>query len=472
MSAAILNGALNVGPGLLDFTGGGTSPESMPLDGISVQELLGEIQQLLNLLPMSVNQTETGKAPPSPIGSTDAEISTPQSLPSTGSLEMPGATGASGPAINSPPSGGNSASDTNNDLENAMSQTEQKDPTLYDKTMKDGKDGDGNSLVEDELQAYKEGDISKQQAIEEVSGAQSLANQNGGGKINQKEKDKAQSALGEDVIKGGKSRAAQAIVNALESLNPFGALVKGIQSKTSKTQPENILQAGQGVTQRATQQAMQDMSEADPKLAQKFLQDAAGDGNAMVSDMVDLKNEENSGAVPNTFTDQDAQMLGSQVGDYGKGKVNSPEDQAFTQTFGTDTLYRGSTRGSKALDKVESTVGSVLQSVVAPVTDTVGGVDDLVHGKIGDAFKQFGDALGAAGMDAAMVVAPEAAPEIDIGAVAADGTDAAITARSALDPILSGTKAIGKANDYSNDVNNGLNFLDGNNNNGNDPLNG
>ncbi|PLZ03459.1 hypothetical protein CY652_06550 [Burkholderia sp. WAC0059] len=347
-----------------------------------------------------------------------------------------------------------------------MSQTEEKDPTLFAQTEKDGQDGNGNGLVQDELQAYKEGDITKQQCIDEVSGAQSLANNNGGGKINGTVRKDAEQALGGSYIKGGQTRAAHDIVKALESFTPIGAIVKGVQSKTSSSKPETILQAAQPAVQQGTQQAMQDMEDADPELAQQFEQDAKkGNGNGMVNDMIELKQEEQSGEVPDTFTDQDAQMLGSQVGNYGKGKVNSQENQAFTQTFGADTLYQGSSRGAKDFSKFENGVGDIMQKVVAPVTDTATGVDDLVHGNIKGAFSQFGQALGGAAMDAAMVLAPEAAPELEVGAAAAEGADAAASAGSALDPILSGANMLGKGNNYYNDANNAVNYLNGNGNN-------
>ncbi|WP_167234938.1 hypothetical protein, partial [Burkholderia sp. Ap-962] len=394
--------------------------------------------------------------------------------PLAGAAGGSGSPGGSGSAASSGGTGstGNSSVDsTNSELESAMAQTQQKDPTLYAKTMKDAQSGNGNELVKDELQAYKEGAISKDQAIKEVQGAQGLANQNGGGKINKDVRNQAEQALGGNYIGKGQTRVEHAIVKGLESFTPLGAIIKGAKDKTAKAGPENIIQAGQAVTQQASQTAIQHMQEADPELAAKFQQDAQkGDGNAMVNDMVQLKGEEQAGQVPNSFSDQDAQMLGSQVGNYGKGKVNAQEEQKFTDTFGADTLYRGSTRGAKLFDKVENTVGGIMGKVVEPVTDTVGGVDKLVHGDIKGAFKEFGNALGAAATDAAMVVAPEAAPELEIGAMAAEGASAAASADRVLDPILGGAKALGKANDHVNDANNALNMITGNNNGNHDGL--
>ncbi|AJK49469.1 hypothetical protein BGL_2c14020 [Burkholderia plantarii] len=460
--------------------GGGASPDFGAADPQTASALLTVIMQALQQLQ---NALGDGGAPSMPAATPEGmpanAAASPSGVASALSAATGGTTAAATPAGNGTPggassstpaagsSGGSGTAGTNSDLENAMAQTQAKDPTLYAKTMKDAQSGNGNGLVEDELQAYKEGAITKQQATEEVSGAQSLANQNGGGRINGKVRGEAQDALGKNVIGKGQTRIEHDIVKAFESFTPIGAIIKGSKDKTSKQGPENIIQAGQAVTQQASQTAMQDMQSADPNLAAKFQQDAhKGDGNAMVEDMVQLKSEEQSGQVPDTFTDQDAQMLGSQVGNYGKGKVNSQEEQSFTQAFGADTLYRGSTRGSKAFNKVEDAVGGIMDKVVSPVTDTVGGVDKLVHGDIKGAFKEFGNALAGAATDVAMVVAPEAAPELEVGAMAAEGASAAASADRVLDPILSGARTLGKANDHVNDANDAVNMLTGNNNNG------
>jgi hypothetical protein len=355
------------------------------------------------------------------------------------------------------------------DLENAMSSTQAKDPTLFAKTMKDAQSGDGNALVEDELQAYKEGAITKQQAVAEVSGAQKLANDHGGGKINGHVKGDAQALLGGSYIKGGQTRAGHAISKFFESFTPIGAIVKGVKDKTSKPS-EDILSAAQPALSQGTQRAMADMQAADPALARKFQQDASrGDGNAMVDDMVNLKREQQSGAVPNTFSDQDAQLLGSQVGSLGKGKVNSAEDQKFAQAFGTDTLYRGSSAASKTWNKIEDGVGSFMQQIVSPVTDTVGGVVDLVHGDVKGAFSEFGKAFVGAATDVAMVVAPEAAPEVEAGMIAARGgaeaAKIATTSDGAVSSLMKGAKMIDKGNSYANHANDAANYLTGNNGN-------
>lgn len=488
----LVNGSIGmgIGPVIPSASGplGGASPDVGAADPQTASALLTVIMQALQQLQSALGDGGSDGTPSMPsmpsmpadsalpatgmpsgaaASPSGAAGATPAATGGTTAAAAPGGGAAGGTTTGSASSSGSSGTDsTNSDLENAMAQTQAQDPTLYAKTMKDAQSGNGNGLVEDELQAYKEGAITKQQATEEVSGAQSLANQNGGGRINGKVRGEAQDALGKNVIGKGQTRVEHDIVKAFESFTPIGAIIKGSKDKTSKQGPENVIQAGQAVTQQASQTAMQDMQSADPNLAAKFQQDAQkGDGNAMVDDMVQLKSEEQSGQVPDTFTDQDAQMLGSQVGNYGKGKVNSQEEQSFTQAFGADTLYRGSTRGSKAFNKVEDTVGGIMGKVVSPVTDTVGGVDKLVHGDIKGAFKEFGNALAGAATDAAMVVAPEAAPELEVGAMAAEGASAAASADRVLDPILSGARTLGKANDHVNDANDAVNMLTGNNNN-------
>lgn len=70
--------------------------------------------------------------------------------------------------------------------------------------------------------------------------------------------------------------------------------------------------------------------------------------------------------MPNTVSDQDAQTLGSEVGDLSQGKVNSTEEQNFTQAFGTDALYRGSSSASKTRDKIENAAGGFMQPAARP----------------------------------------------------------------------------------------------------------
>jgi hypothetical protein len=128
-----------------------------------------------------------------------------------------------------------------------------------------------------------------------------------------------------------------------------------------------ILSAAQPALARGSQRAMADMQAAVPTLAQKFQQDATkGDGNAMVEDMDQLKREEQNGPVPNTFSGQDAQTLGGEVGDLGKGKVNSTEEQNFTQAFRMDVLYRGSSSASKTWDKIVNAAGGFMQPAARP----------------------------------------------------------------------------------------------------------
>ena len=370
-------------------------------------------------------------------------------------------------------SGQNKTQQINGDLQDAMSQTQANDPTLFAKTMKDGQTGDGNALVQDELQAYKSGDITKQQATEEISGAQALANAHGGGKISKQVISQETAALGTNVIHGGKTRGEQKLVTGLEDFTGLGAVIKGIGQTTSKgDKPEDILAAAQPATQQGTQQALEDMQQADPALAQKFQQDAGsgsgkGDGNAMTADLVQLKNEETDGQVPDTFTDADAQTLGYQIGGQSKGKVSSAEDQDFAAAFGTDTLDRGSGKGTKILDKVENGVGNAMQQIVSPETDSVGAVDQFAHGNTKGGLDDLGQAAIGAASDAAMVAAPEAAPEIEMGGAAA-GAAARAGMDGAGDAAKSGSSlgsSLGKANDYGNDINNAYSQMSGNNQN-------
>ncbi|MGH8778851.1 hypothetical protein [Paraburkholderia sp.] len=435
-------------------------------------ELMPIIEQALRALQSASQAPGQPPAPPQ-----QSSPGLPQSggsgagttMPPT-SQGSPAATPSSTPASGSGTTG-SGATGGGTSLENAMSQTQQMDPTLFAKTMKDAKSGDGNSLAEDELQAYKEGAISKDQAIQEVSGAQKLANDHGGGKINGHVKDDAKSLLGGSYINGGQTRAGHAISKFFESFTPIGAIVKGVQGKTSK-QSEDILTAAQPAEQQGAQQAMADMQAADPTLTAKFQQDAKkGDGNSMVDDLVQLKSEEQSGQVPNTFSDQDAQLLGSQIGDVGKGKVNGQKDQEFTQAFGTDTLFRGSSKASKTWDKIENGVGGFMQQIVSPVTDTVGGVVDLAHGDVKGAFSQFGQAFVGAATDAAMVFAPEAAPEMEVGMMAARGGieagEAASSGSSMVSNLMKGAKVVDKADKAYDHANDAVNYLTGNNDNSN-----
>jgi hypothetical protein len=387
----------------------------------------------------------------------------------------PATDAASNDAASAQASDASGAAGGGTDLENGMSNLQQQDPTLFAKIQKDGQSGDGNSLVEDELQAYKEGALTKDQATQAVSGAQSLANQNGGGKINNKVKGDAQAALGGSYINGGQTRFEHGAAKFFESFTPIGAIVKGVSDKTSsKPAQEDVLTASQPALQQGGQNAMADLQSVDPSLAQKFQTDAkAGDGNSMVDDLVKAKQEEQASGMPNTFTDQDAQLLGSQIGAAGKGKVNDKEDKAFTQAFGTDTLFRGSSAASKAFNKAEDSVGGFMQQIVSPVTDTVGGVDKLAHGDVKGAFKEFGNAAVGAISDAAMVVAPEAAPELEVGEMALrgglDAGKAAATAGADGSSLVSkGFKLADKANDYYNDANDAINVVSGNNNNNSD----
>ncbi|GAN54973.1 hypothetical protein [Tanticharoenia sakaeratensis] len=316
----------------------------------------------------------------------------------------------------------------NQDLEQGMDQVEQSDPMLFAKIMTDGHSGNGNQLVEDELQAYKEGDLTKEQAVDAVSGAQSLANDNGGGKINKHVKSDAEAALGGSYIKGGQTRAGHAILKFLEDISPLAQMIKGIKSKTSDgTQKESVLDAGQGALQSGVQQVMSDLSETDPALAQQFAKDAKSkDGNAMAEDLVAAGQE--SSTLGGSFSDSDAAMLGSQLGSMGKGKISSKDADAFQAEFGQGTIARGSSSASKGWDKFENGLGNFMSSLVSPVTDGVGAIDQFAKGNTSEGLKDLGGAFMGVASDAALIVAPEAAPEMEGAETAARAGEAGATA--------------------------------------------
>lgn len=301
----------------------------------------------------------------------------------------------------------------NHDLEQGMNKVEQNDPALFAKIMTDGQNGNGNALVKEALQAEKEGNLTKDQAIDAVSGAQSLANQNGGGKINKGVRKEAETQLGGNYIHGGQTRAGHAILKFLEDTSPLAQMIKGIKSKTSDGTPkENVLQAGQGALQNGVGQAMSDMANLDPLLAQQFAQDAKSkNGNAMAQD-VEVAGEE-SKALGGGFSNADGATLGSQIGPMGKGKVSEQDTKDFEAEFGQGTIDRGSSQASKGWDKFENGVGNFMGSLVSPVTDGVGAIDQFAKGNTAQGLKDLGGAVMGAVSDAALVVAPEAAPEIE-----------------------------------------------------------
>ena len=58
--------------------------------------------------------------------------------------------------------------------------------------------GDGNAAVDDIAQAYKEGLLTKEEAIEAANGLQQVITEEGGGKISDGQRKKLQEALGLD----------------------------------------------------------------------------------------------------------------------------------------------------------------------------------------------------------------------------------------------------------------------------------
>jgi hypothetical protein len=69
-------------------------------------------------------------------------------------------------------------------------------------------DGDGNAAVDDIVKGYKDGILTKDQAIELANGVQEEANKHGGGRINDTKRDELKTALGLDYdpISKGKTR--------------------------------------------------------------------------------------------------------------------------------------------------------------------------------------------------------------------------------------------------------------------------
>ncbi|MBO1360429.1 hypothetical protein J2D73_11585 [Acetobacter sacchari] len=314
----------------------------------------------------------------------------------------------------------------NRNLEQGLDTLQHDDPKLFAEIMTDGQSGNGNKLVEDELKAYKERVLTKDQAIAAVSGAQSLANQNGGGKVNGHVRDDAEDALGGTYIKGGQTRATHGFLKFIESSSPLWQMVKGIKSKTSDGMAkENILQAGQGALQSGVQQAMSDLDRTDPEAAEQFAKDARSkDGNAMAEDLVALGQEEQQYG-DGSFSDADAAMLGSQIGGIGEGKVSSKDNQTFEAEYGQGTIDRGSTSASKGWSKFEADVANFMGSLVSPLTNGVGAIDQFAKGNAKAGLCDLGGVLTGIASDAALIVAPEAAPELDVAETAARaGTEA------------------------------------------------
>ncbi|MBS0986064.1 MULTISPECIES: hypothetical protein [Acetobacter] len=316
----------------------------------------------------------------------------------------------------------------NTDLEKGMDTVEQNDPALFAKIMTAGESGNGNNLAKDELEAYQEGDLTKSQAIDAVSGAQSLANKNGGGRINKHIRAEAKEILGGNYIKGGQTRAGHDILKFLEASSPLAQLIKGIKEKTSDgVAKDTVLDAGSTALSQGTQQAMSDLKETDPYLAQQFSKDAkAKNGNAMAEDL-EIAGEE-SAQTGSTFSDADAAMLGSQIGVLGKGKVSRQDAAMFQAEFGEGTIDRGSTRGSKAWNKIENGMASFMSSIVSPVTNGVGMVDQFAKGHIKQGFEDMGEMVEGTLSDAALIVVPGAGAEIDAAEGAAEIGETAASA--------------------------------------------
>ena len=343
----------------------------------------------------------------------------------------------------------------------AMSDLQQSDSAAFAKLMKDAQSGDGNSVVEDALKAYQGGAISKGDCKSILQDAQQTANAHGGGVINKDEHKKAAAAMGENDIANGKTRGMMGFQNAFENFTGIGQIYKGIKDNNDRDKPSTDLTInGQNAVQTGSQTALQDMAQADPDTTQKFQQDAqAGDGNAMVDDLVAMK-----GKMPDGEIETLASQIQSDANSKGKGAINKEEHKKFLDIFGVDTIANGKTKGQLALDKVGNFVSGTLQSIVSPVTGTVNGTTDLIEGDTKGALSQYGQAAMGAVQDAAMVVAPEAAPEIEAGAMAAragaDGAEAA--GKSGMQSVLQDAGSyLGKANDYASNAYDASNLLNG-----------
>lgn len=300
-------------------------------------------------------------------------------------------------------------SETRNITE-AMKSIAQSDPDLFSKIQKDGASGDGNALVEDELKAYKENLITKDQATQAVSGAQSLANKNGGGRINNKIRDEAKDVLGESVIKGGKTRGQVGIENFLSSFSLGGGLIKGLDNATADPKAADVLTASKSIVKAGMQGSLQDIANTDSKLADKILSDQKKkDGNALVEDIIQAKEE---GAISSS----EGLLMGSQLGYLGKGKINKDEEQKFTETFGQDTLYAGSTKGSKALKAAESTMSHFAEGIVSPITDSIGAAYQAGQGNAAAAKADIKGALEGLLSDASLALGPGEASMATLGA--------------------------------------------------------
>lgn len=302
----------------------------------------------------------------------------------------------------------------------AMQDLESSDPEAFAKLMKDSKNGNGNAIVQDALDAYKNGKISQADAKAILNEAQQTANAHGGGVINKKMHKEAEEAMGgSNEIANGKTRALIGFEKFLKNFTGVGAIVTGIESKVKGNHASvsmDLTVNGASATQSGVQTAMQDMQQADPTAYAKFVQDAqSGNGNAMVEDLVAMKGE---------ISNSDAQILGTQVqtlaNDKNKGRINSEEHEAFKDAFGEDTITKGKTRGELALDKVGNFVSGLIKTAVSPVVDGVAAAKDVVQGNFKGAFSELGQAAVGVALDAMAVTGVGAVA----GTVARAGTAA------------------------------------------------
>lgn len=190
-------------------TGGTAKPDATHSSGNSAGSDTTAIEQFLQLLQQVEGSVSgSGSANPnlgqlgSAFGGGDGTQSPTSTAPSDNPLGFEGSQGAQGSTAT------NAAGQT--DFANAVTDLHGKDQEAFDQFQKDANDGNGNAMVNDIIADYKNGDLTKDQANSLALDVQQVANVNGGGKINKKERHKLQDALGNngDVITSGHTKAA------------------------------------------------------------------------------------------------------------------------------------------------------------------------------------------------------------------------------------------------------------------------
>jgi hypothetical protein len=291
----------------------------------------------------------------------------------------------------------------------AAQSMQQADQSLFARTLTDAQNGDGNAYVRDVLQAYRTGALTKRQAIDIVSGAQRLANDHGGGIINDAVKDEAKALLGGSYINGGETRAGHVIGQLAGYFTVYG-IIKETIDRLSKDDNVDFLATAQSAVQSGVEGAMARMQAQDADLAREFQQaESNGDGNRMVDILVQLKNNAQNDGLDGPFRDSDARLLGNRIGNVGKGKVNTEKDEAFAQAFGKGYLYRGTSRGEKFLGSTKEKLDNIRRQFDSPVTGTVAGIDHVRKGDLTGAVSDFVDVGKGVALNATLFALPGAA---------------------------------------------------------------